>query len=235
MAVSTAAGSRLFIGTTASDPLADTFTEVGEVTNLGTFGRAYDNVPYSNLGNRNVTKLKGQRDDGTMSITVGRFATDAGQTRLRIALDNDFDYNFKLLLDDQLTPPTGAVVTIAIATPGLITWTAHGLLAGTPVVFSTTGTLPTGIVAGTTYYVIATGLTANAFEIAATTGGVAINTTGSQAGTHSAVASGGTPTTFTFKAKVMTYQTSIGAPNDIVSAAVSLGITSGSIVETPAS
>jgi len=53
-------------------------------------------------------------------------------------------------------------------------------------VFTTTGALPTGITAGTTYYVIAAGLTANAFEVSATRGGSAVNTSGSQSGTHTA-------------------------------------------------
>lgn len=74
--------------------------------------------------------------------------------------------------------------TITLATPGVVTCTAHGYVAGDKVVFSTTGTLPTGIVAGRTYYVIAAGLTANAFEFSATSGGAAINTSVSQSGVH---------------------------------------------------
>lgn len=77
-----------------------------------------------------------------------------------------------------------ATVTITIATPGVVSWTAHGLGAGDPVVFRTTGALPTGLTAGTVYYVISAGLTANAFEVAATPGGAAINTSGSQSGVH---------------------------------------------------
>jgi hypothetical protein len=44
--------------------------------------------------------------------------------------------------------------------------------------------LPTGITAGTPYYVLATGLTSSTFRFAATPGGAAINTSGSQSGTH---------------------------------------------------
>jgi microcystin-dependent protein len=80
-----------------------------------------------------------------------------------------------------------STVTITIATPGVVSWTAHGLRAGDPVKFSTTGALPTGITGGTTYYVIATGLTADSFRFATSAGGSAINTTGSQSGTHTAV------------------------------------------------
>lgn len=79
--------------------------------------------------------------------------------------------------------------TVTIATPALFTWTAHGLVAGSPVVFTTSGALPTGLTAGTTYWVIAAGLTANDFEVSATQGGAAVNTSGSQSGTHTATAS----------------------------------------------
>jgi len=77
-----------------------------------------------------------------------------------------------------------ATVTMTIASPAVVTWTAHGLSNHSPVVFSTTGALPTGVVAGQIYFVIATGLTANAFEFSATDGGSAVNTSGSQSGTQ---------------------------------------------------
>jgi len=53
-----------------------------------------------------------------------------------------------------------------------------------PIVPTTNGALPTGLTAGTTYFVIAAGLTANAFEVSTTVGGAAVNTSGTQSGTH---------------------------------------------------
>lgn len=76
-------------------------------------------------------------------------------------------------------------VTMTIASPCVVSKTAHGLQANDPIVFRTTGALPTGITAGTVYYVISAGLTANAFEFSTTVGGSAVNTSGSQSGTHS--------------------------------------------------
>ena len=84
----------------------------------------------------------------------------------------------------------GAAVTIDNATPGLIHWTAHGLVANTQVVFATSGVLPTGLTAGTHYYVISTGLVTDAFEVSATTGGAAINTSSDGSGVHTATATG---------------------------------------------
>lgn len=88
-----------------------------------------------------------------------------------------------------------APVTAAISSPGVVTWNAHGLGAGTPLHFTTTGALPSGIVAGTIYYVSSAGLTSNSFRIAdtaahAAAGTNSINTTGTQSGVQTAIAAG---------------------------------------------
>lgn len=79
-----------------------------------------------------------------------------------------------------------SVVTISQASPALITWQNHGLTNGRMVKFSTTGTLPTGLNATTTYYVINASLTA--FNVSTTQGGVGVNTTTAGTGTHTATA-----------------------------------------------
>lgn len=89
-----------------------------------------------------------------------------------------------------------ATITVTIASPGVVTWTSHGFAGNEPIVFTTTGALPTGLTAGTTYYVRATGLTANTFTVSATAGGAAINTSGVQSGVHTGYY-GWTPTTTT--------------------------------------
>jgi len=76
-------------------------------------------------------------------------------------------------------------VTITIASPGVVTWTAHGLSNGMPVRLSTSGALPTGLSVSTTYYVINKAV--DTFQLSATVGGSAINTSGSQSGAHSAL------------------------------------------------
>lgn len=78
----------------------------------------------------------------------------------------------------------GSTVTITIASPGVVTWTGHTLVANDPVYFKTTGALPTGLTAGTKYYV--RNPATNTFEVSATSGGASINTSGSQSGTHTA-------------------------------------------------
>lgn len=106
--------------------------------------------------------------------------------------------------------PTSATVTISNASPGVVTWTGHGLVANAPVFFSTTGALPTGLTAavppasGTfsantylsnpTLYYVKTVLTADTFTVSATQGGAAINTSSAGSGTHTAFANAMIPT-----------------------------------------
>lgn len=86
---------------------------------------------------------------------------------------------------------TGKTVTISNATPAVVTLTNHGLRDGTGVVFSTTGSLPTGVTAGTTYYAKSTA--SNTFNLYDTSahaiaGGSTgrVNTSSAGSGTHTA-------------------------------------------------
>lgn len=81
-----------------------------------------------------------------------------------------------------------SIVTLSIASPAVVSWVGHGLTADTAFQFTTTGALPTGVSTGTNYYVRATGLAADSFQFAASVGGAAINTSGTQSGVHTATA-----------------------------------------------
>lgn len=118
-----------------------------------------------------VSATKGGRPISTTSAGSGTHTATAKVHRVYEAL---------------ATAGSKSTVTITIASPGVVTWTSHGLAAGTPIVFTTTGALPTGITAGTTYYIISTGLGTNSFQFSDTEGGAAVNTSGSQSGTHTA-------------------------------------------------
>jgi microcystin-dependent protein len=66
-----------------------------------------------------------------------------------------------------------------------ITLTGHGLVAGDTVYFTTTGALPTNFTVNTLYYVSASDLAANSFQLSATNGGVVIAAGSAGSGTHS--------------------------------------------------
>jgi hypothetical protein len=77
-----------------------TFTEVGEVSDLGEFGREYAEVTFNPLGDRRTVKRKGSYNDGNISMSVARVPSDAGQTLLQTALDSDDSYYFEVVLQD---------------------------------------------------------------------------------------------------------------------------------------
>lgn len=86
-------------------------------------------------------------------------------------------------LFNALCPVIGAA-TVTIASPGVFTLAAHGLQIGDRLRLSTTGALPTGLAVNTDYFVAAASFAANTFTLSATLGGAAINTSGTQSGTH---------------------------------------------------
>ena len=80
----------------------------------------------------------------------------------------------------------GQEFTVTIAVPGVLTFASdHGLVVGDALQLVTTGALPTGLLPNTTYYVTATSFTSTTITLAATFGGAAITTTGTQSGFHS--------------------------------------------------
>lgn len=90
------------------------------------------------------------------------------------------------LLGDVAAEAASATVTMTIATPAVVTLSAHGLVTGDKVYLTTTGALPTGLTASTTYYVI--WVSSSTFNLATSyanaVAGTKIATSGSQSGTH---------------------------------------------------
>jgi len=74
--------------------------------------------------------------------------------------------------------------TVTLASPAVFSATAHGLQIGDKIRLTTTGALPTGLATATDYFVISAGFGANSFEVSASRGGAAVNTSVSQSGTH---------------------------------------------------
>jgi hypothetical protein len=87
-----------------------------------------------------------------------------------------------LLVGSTTAYKASVTATMTIASPCVVTSNGHGYSDGDLVVFTTTGALPTGLTAGTPYFVVSAAT--NTFRVSATSGGTAINTSGSQSGTH---------------------------------------------------
>lgn len=114
---------------------------------------------------------------------VGVLSDSTTQVLTSTSVPWPMTYNTDELLSG-VTKGKTSTITMTIANPCVVTWTGHGLHADSEVVFTSTGDLPTGITAGTRYYVLSTDLGENTFKISATPQGAAIETTGTQSGTH---------------------------------------------------
>ena len=129
----------------------------------------------SSIGFRNISTGVVSWSSGNLNAANGQ--ADTLLTRRAVA-------NLRLGAADAGS--NTATVTITIATPGVVTWNSHGLSTGTPVFFTTSGALPTGITASTTYYVIFvdTSTIQIATSLANALSGTAVNTSGTQSGTQ---------------------------------------------------
>lgn len=106
MTTQTAAGAKLGISAAlpatydATGFAALTFTNIGEVTNLGTFGRKYNVVSYNPLASRSTQKRKGSFNSGTLSPQLSIDDADAGQIIMRSALASDAEFSFQMTKQD---------------------------------------------------------------------------------------------------------------------------------------
>ncbi len=102
MTVRTSAGTTIHVsaGTPATFDstgyAALTYTSVGEVTNLGEFGREYNLVTHNPVATRATVKKKGSYNEGSISLEVGLDTDDAGQILLKTASASDANHSFKI-------------------------------------------------------------------------------------------------------------------------------------------
>lgn len=195
-----------------SDFASVTWTEVKSWMEAGALGDAAALITTPLIDRSRDIKQKGTRNAPSRQDNFAIVASDPGQLAMIAAEATNHNYPFKVLLNDA-PAATSATVTISNASPGVITWTGHGLDAGTPVVFTTTGALPTGLTAGTTYYV-KTVLDADTFTVSATSGGTVIDTSSAGSGVHTATTAP-VPSTRYFIGLVTAATEGFGGPNNV--------------------
>lgn len=201
MALQAVAGSKIFIGTRVALPtdlivdltdFADQEAEWIEIkgwTNAGALGDAREAISQNFIDAERTLTIGGTKNSAEMQNVFSPIPSDPGQQRLREAVDGCANYAFKVEWGAGCAAE--GPVTISAATPGVVTWPGgHGLEAGSPVIFTpNTGTLPTGLTAGTVYYV--NPITATTFSVSATPGGAPIATTA--AGTATTITAAAQP------------------------------------------
>lgn len=167
-----------------SDFAAYSWTEVKGWRTSAAMGDTRASIAVTEINSPRDFVIAGSLNGGTQEQAFNSIPGDAGQAAMLAAMVAGYNYPFKVVWPAR-NAPRSATVTVTVATPGVFSWTAHGLVVDTAIKFTTTGALPTGLVAGTTYFVKAVP-TADTFTVAATVGGAAIATSGTQSGTHTA-------------------------------------------------
>jgi hypothetical protein len=166
----------------ATDFASTVWTEIGGWQNMGAIGDSKTLISEDIINSGRTLKAAGTKNAGSMQNSFIIQPADLGQIAMIAASKTSYNYPFRVRFDDA-PPVRTSVATISIAAPGVISWTGHNLVVGQKVKFSTTGALPTGLTAGTEYFV-KTVPDANTFTVSATNGGTAITTTGTQSGVH---------------------------------------------------
>lgn len=171
---------------TAADFAGTDWVEIKGLYEVGELGGEQAINEFELISEVWTRKAKGGRNGGTMTNVFIPYASDPGQIKYKEAIENCRPYKFKVERGAGCAPES--TVTISNGTPAVVTWADHGLFANQPVVFTTTGALPTGLTADVVYYVLASGLTTDTFSVSATAGGPAIDTTATGSGVHTASA-----------------------------------------------
>jgi len=190
MTISPVGGSRIYIGgrlpykslVTLADFSSVVWTEIKGWTQSGDLGSEQETISQSLISDNVMIYAKGPISFPIMANAFVPLPEDAGQVAFKAAQRSCNPHAFKV----EWSADCGdeSVVTISVATPAVVAWTANGQANGTPVTFTTTGALPTGLSAGVMYFVV--GTSANSFGVAATIGGAAIATTVAGSGIHTA-------------------------------------------------
>ena len=105
MTAMTSAGSTLAIGNApatidAAGFGAVSYTTVGEITDIGEFGKEYNLVTHSPLGNRQIKKFRGSFNNGSLQLQMARDPSDSGQAAMITALESDDSKSIKVTLQD---------------------------------------------------------------------------------------------------------------------------------------
>lgn len=109
------AGSKVYIGTVMNDSDEDlaaadftgqTWTSIGYLESIGTFGDAANPIETSYIDRARTLKMKGVRNAGTLELVMGLDLTDAGQLALIAAEKQPHNYALKIEFADA--PATGA-------------------------------------------------------------------------------------------------------------------------------
>lgn len=151
------------------------------------FSGTYGSDPHATLGK---TRFSGKAYNCVMGWGSGGGLTDdAGMDGVMV---NCAITNGTTLASFPTTLPyfksiKPRICSISVGNPAVITYNDHGKIKGDAVKFSSTISLPSGILPDTDYYVLESGLTNNSFTMSLTPNGTPVETTDAGDGVHSII------------------------------------------------
>lgn len=77
------------------------FTKIGEVESYGSHGLTATITPFTPVETGVTTKVKGSRDYGTLSLSMGNLPSNAGQALLKVAAESSARYSIELRYPDN--------------------------------------------------------------------------------------------------------------------------------------
>jgi hypothetical protein len=173
-------GWKIFVTTTATVLINGGAFLLNDIAKADFVLVSFPNIPFAT---GNAQKAVYFMQDPA-NIGVGQLNTAAAGSVLDTAANKLYVHNGisathqYYVYDTSVSPTyTADSVSVSVASPGIVTHTGHAYAANTPVAF-TAGTVPTGLVVGTVYFV-KNPVAGVSYEVSATSGGASINTTGS--------------------------------------------------------
>ncbi len=124
----TVAGTKIYISNAlpatydSTGFVALSYTEVGEVTDIGTFGKDYTLVTHNPVGDRKTYKFRGTYNNGSLALKMAKATlanTDAGQVIAATVAGADTSASFKITAQDSSDSFfTGKIMSIMTAVGG---------------------------------------------------------------------------------------------------------------------
>lgn len=195
--VLTMSGTRIYIGenpmpsktsVVPTDFDGVNWIEIDGLYNVGELGGEQTFNTFELINSEWMQVSKGSRDGGTMTNQFVPMALDPGQIKVLEAVEDKCG-KYPIKVERGAECVSEATVTFNIDDPGTVSWEGSNFQAGQPVVFTNEdGALPAALTAGTVYYVIEDGLTADQFSVSATAGGAGIEFEDAGTGTSTGTA-----------------------------------------------
>lgn len=114
MSINSTSGAKVYIGPPSATistlveynaiTTALGWIEIGECEDLGEWGPEATELPFKNVGDKHVRRVKGSIDSGMVELICARDPLDLGQIAARASVEDNLPCPIRVLLNDKPTP-----------------------------------------------------------------------------------------------------------------------------------